>query len=176
MSWTWEVFNDVSKGYYHDISNDDFRVSLYRPFTKQHMYFNRHFNNCVYQMPQIFPSNESDNVIICITGLGGKKGFSAIISNCIFDLNSMDAGAQCFPLYLYSKKQLSDDVERFDAITDDCLKLFNDFYSGANIIKKEDIFYYIYGLLHSEEYRFRYADNLTKELPRIPCVKNLMTF
>ena len=176
MSWTREVFNDVSKGYYHDISNDDFRVSLYRPFTKQHMYFNRHFNNCVYQMPQIFPSNESDNVIICITGLGGKKGFSAIISNCIFDLNSMDAGAQCFPLYLYSKKQLSDDVERFDAITDDCLKLFNDFYSGANIIKKEDIFYYIYGLLHSEEYRFRYADNLTKELPRIPCVKNLMTF
>lgn len=41
---------------------------------------------------------------------------------------------------------------------------------------KEDIFYYVYGLLHSEDYRSRFADNLTKELPRIPCVKKAKDF
>ncbi|MET3590404.1 putative helicase [Bartonella silvatica] len=38
------------------------------------------------------------------------------------------------------------------------------------------MFYYVYGLLHSEDYRARYADNLSKELPRIPCVKSADDF
>lgn len=46
----------------------------------------------------------------------------------------------------------------------------------AETITKEAIFYYIYGLLHSEDYKSRYADNLTKELPRIPCVKQASDF
>ena len=43
-------------------------------------------------------------------------------------------------------------------------------------ITKEDLFYYIYGLLHSPDYRSRYADNLGKELPRIPAVKMFADF
>lgn len=41
----------------------------------------------------------------------------------------------------------------------------------GDTITKEDLFYYIYGLLHSPDYRSRYYDNLSKELPRIPAVK-----
>ena len=50
------------------------------------------------------------------------------------------------------------------------LGTFKKFYPEEKI-SKEDVFYYIYGLLHSEDYRNRYANNLSKQLPRIPCVK-----
>ena len=99
-----------------------------------------------------------------------------------------DGGTQCFPLYLYdeptkSKSQASpglfpDEVSqrtRRDAITGDGLAHFQVAYPGENITK-EDIFYYIYGLLHSADYREAYADNLGKELPRIPCVKQASNF
>ncbi|MDM3354394.1 type ISP restriction/modification enzyme, partial [Citrobacter sp. Cb004] len=61
------------------------------------------------------------------------------------------------------------------AISDFGLDYFNDFYA-TNIISKEDIFYYVYGLLSSRDYLSRYADNLAKELPRIPRVKKLEDF
>ena len=68
---------------------------------------------------------------------------------------------------------------RRDAITDDGLAHFADYYASqtnGETISKEDLFYYIYGLLHSEDYRSRYADNLSKELPRIPRVKTYADF
>ena len=64
---------------------------------------------------------------------------------------------------------------RRDGITDAGLAHFAKAYP-TETITKEDVFYYIYGLLHSEDYKKRYADNLTKELPRIPCVKKVADF
>ncbi|EKN6067260.1 DEAD/DEAH box helicase [Yersinia enterocolitica] len=171
ISWTREVFNDVAKGYYRDINDEDFRHSLYRPFFKQCLYFNKSFNNCVYQMPQIFPTRMATNLVICLT-LSGTKGFSVLISDVIPDLHLI-GDAQCFPLYLY--KNINDDFERESGISDLGLKYFNDFYSSSSI-SKEDIFYYVYGLLHSDDYLSLYADNLVKDLPRIPCVKKIDDF
>nr|WP_280641651.1 type ISP restriction/modification enzyme [Bartonella tamiae] len=91
---------------------------------------------------------------------------------------------QCFPLYLYGQEQVEEglfasettlQLKRRDAITDEGLKHFHDAYQDTTITK-EDLLYYIYGLLHSEEYRSRFADNLMKELPRIPAVKKLDAF
>lgn len=65
--------------------------------------------------------------------------------------------------------------QRRDAITDEGLAHFQAAYPGETI-SKEDLFYYVYGLLHSPDYRERYADNLSKELPRIPCVKTAADF
>ena len=102
----------------------------------------------------------------------------------------MEAGAQCFPLYLYeeapAKEQSAQNgffdtegteaaLKRRDAITNEGLQHFQEAYPGE-AISKEDIFYYVYGLLHSQTYRDRYADNLSKELPRIPRVKTAEGF
>lgn len=64
---------------------------------------------------------------------------------------------------------------RREAITDAGLAHFSSAYPGE-MISKEDVFYYVYGILHSPDYRERYADNLSKELPRIPRVRTAADF
>ena len=103
----------------------------------------------------------------------------------MIDLNAMEAGAQCFPLYLYEAKSSAastmdsmfassddpmDGYTRKDGITVEALRHFQQHYADATI-SREDIFYYIYGLLHSPDYRNKYADNLSKQLARIPCTQ-----
>jgi predicted helicase len=197
ISWTREVYADVGKGHARAFEPTGITHGLYRPFTKQWIYFNKHFNNCVYQMPRIFPDAATKNLVICVSGMGFKDGVSALISNAVPDLQIQFNG-QCFPLYLYESAEDSAEIDfdgtgdmfaskadkpaagkgdytRKDAITDSGLKHFSDAYPGEKI-SKEDLFYYVYGLLHSPDYRERYADNLSKELPRIPAVKTAKDF
>ena len=43
-------------------------------------------------------------------------------------------------------------------------------------VEKIDIFYYVYGFLHLESYRKKFANNLKNELPKIPLVEDYATF
>lgn len=189
ISWTRSLKQELAKDRKFSFENNSLVQSLYRPFTKQWIYFNRRFNEMVYQMPRIFPVAGVENLVIMTTA-NGSKSFSLTISKFLPDLNSMEAGAQCFPLYLYdeeikSENDGTDDMfsehvaetkhTRRDAITDEGLSHFQEAYPGE-IINKQDLFYYAYGLLHSQDYRERYADNLTRELPRIPRVKTAADF
>ena len=159
---------------------DEGRIApaMYRPFTRHWLYFSRRLNERVSQMPQIFPHMEAENRLICVPGIGSQIGFSALMIDAIPNLHTMDTG-QCFSLYLYDKLDSDDSLfgqssdvadphnyTRRDAITDDALAKFRTAY-GKNV-SKHDIFHYIYGLLHVPGYRQRFANNLTKELPRIP--------
>ena len=196
ISWTRALKGDVGKNKTAQFDKQNIVPSLYRPFTKQWLYFNRQFNEMVYQMPRIFPDATVENRVICLTG---RQNFSVLMTDIIPDLH-MIGDAQCFPLYLYEpavfsekmgttpQAEMFDDTlekglfdenhsvyTRKDAITDNGLAHFRNAYPGETI-SKEDIFYYVYGLLHSKDYRTRYADNLTKELPRILCVKTAEAF
>ena len=225
ISWTRALKWDLEKQREFKTAPEKIVTSLYRPFTKTALYFDRNFNEMVYQMPRIFPDSMAKNRTICVNGKGTKTGFTALMTNVIIDLNALNAGAQCFPLKLYeamSPETTQDDgtiddsvffrgqelglfdeeTQRFenepdkeiittesgvysvkDGITSAGLAHFADFYAVQRVaqgecqhISKEDVFYYIYGLLHSEDYKTRYADNLTKELPRIPRVKKYADF
>jgi len=200
ISWGRALKNDLSRFVKHLFNKNSITQVTYRPFTKQWMYFNKYFNNMVYQMPRIFPDATAKNRVICVTGLGTPKAFSIIITNVLPDIQ-LQANGQCFPLKLYEKNSAQDesiksddkhddlfesdqpsqltitDAEYIvkDGITDEGLAHFQLAYP-TEAINKEDVFYYIYGLLHSEDYKKRYADNLSKELPRIPCVKKASDF
>jgi len=184
ISWTGNLKHRFEKGEQLVIQKSNSTRSLYRPFSKQHLYYSRDLNERVYQMPQVFPDDTAVNFVICIQGLGESKGFSSLISNLIPNFHFI-AGSQCFPLYLYRKSEESggdlfgeateNGYTQKDGISNAGLAHFQKAYPGSTITK-EDLFYYIYGLLHSPEYRTRYADNLTKELPRIPAVKKATDF
>lgn len=145
----------------------------------------------VYQMPRLFPTPESENILIGVPGSETRGGFSISIANCVPSLHAADmVGSQYFPLYLYEESGTDEEdtlfakgsapsTTRRDAITDAGLAHFQAAYSATGegeTLTKEDLFYYIYGLLHSPEYRSRYADNLSMELPRIPAVKPFADF
>lgn len=194
MSWTREVKQDLGRHTNREFLPRGIVSSTYRPFTKCWMYFNQHFNNCVYQMPRIFSDASSENLVITVNQNWTGTGQIALITNALPDLHS-NGDAQCFPLYLYEdakeaattsslKAQQHFDIpavkaqsgrQRRDALTNRGLAHFQAAYPGEKI-DKEDIFYYVYGLLHSEEYLAKYADNLSKEIPRIPCIKNAADF
>lgn len=186
ISWTRALKQELVKNNTFEYQTGCLTPSLYRPFFKQWLYFNRTFNEMVLQMPKIFPQPEVENIVICIAGIGARAGFSTLVADRLPSLDTIEKG-QCFPLYLYDKEaqtaSATDDLfptssaglKRRDAITDAGLTHFHKAYPGVTI-SKEDVFYYVYGLLHSPDYRERFADNLDKELPRIPCVKTAADF
>lgn len=182
ISWTRSLKADLRKGKNLEVGDGQFVPCLYRPFTKQWQFYSRRFNEMVYQMPQIFPNKELPNRVIAVTGIGSRNGLTALMADYLVGLNVLEAGAQCFPLYLYEPDRPEDTLSllsdtdsangylRCDAIADIGLNHFRNAYLGEDITC-EDVFHYVYGLLHSEDYRTRYRNNLAKDLPRIPCVK-----
>ncbi len=200
ISWNRGLKNDLRRGVKHEFQNEALFIGLYRPFTKSPVYSSKYMNDMVYQMPRIFPNSKTENRVISLVGQGTPKAFSVIMSNVLTDIQ-LQANGQCFPLKLYetsstdaldsaqsnnqdlfasptnkNKKVVNDSGFTIkDGITDAGLNHFQTAYSGETI-SKEDVFYYIYGLLHSEDYKNRYADNLSKELPRIPRVKKASDF
>ncbi|TBU71232.1 damage-inducible protein [Pseudomonas daroniae] len=293
ISWTRALKNDLSKGRNYPFKQDSLTPSLYRPFTKQWLYYDRRFNEMIYQMPRIFPNAVSENRIISIKQRNNNDSQFALMTDHIMELQS-DGGTQCFPMYLFEpasqrasepasqrasepasqrasepasqrasepasqrasepglcsvspsaqdrSSEKSHDLHhsngrpqrllgtddrypteparvgygsmlpdvslrrggsemrepttgdlfdtspaeqpqdkprqltRRDGITDEGLAHFQSAYPNESL-SKEDLFYYIYGLLHSPDYRERYADNLNKELPRIPRVKTARDF
>ena len=183
ISWTRNLRKACENGIISSVDHGIFVNSLYRPFFKQNVYFDSLLNSYLNQMPRIFPDAQAENLIIQINAKYNGDSNLALISNYLADLHC-NGDSQCFPLYLYDQEQAeeglfaSDDkpkLKRRDAITDAGLQHFQKAYQD-NTISKEDLFYYIYGLLHSEGYRTRFADNLMKQLPRIPAVKKLDDF
>lgn len=194
IAWTHNVKQELAKARNIHFDADSIVTSLYRPFCKQWLYYNRRLNERVYQMPQIFPNASSKNLVIMVKARW-RFGELALITDRPPGF-SPDGGEQCFPLYLYDEpeREAADSgpaqpalfgeasqasptsaPKRSDAITAEGLVHFQSAYP-AETIGREDIFYYVYGLLHSPDYRERFADNLDKELPRIPRVKTAADF
>jgi len=144
------------------------RNSLYRPYSKQSLYFDHLLNQRRYQQHYIFPQPtcENDNRALIVPANGARSPFWSLSSNVIPNLAfvSIDA-AQCFPLFAYSK----DGKERRDNITPKARTLFQIFYDDDGITRA-DIFHYVYALLHHPAYRTRFAENLKRDLPRIPFI------
>lgn len=184
ISWNRSLKWDLEKTKHSTLSQENQIVAAYRPFDRQHLYFDRQWNDMVYKMPMLYPHAGVQNRTICVSGVGSQKGFNIFMTDIMTDLQIVQNG-QCFPLYLYEEVQPSEGLfatedaptglTRRDAITDAGLAHFQAAYPGQKI-SKEGLFYYIYGLLHSPEYRTRFANNLAKQLPRIPAVKTFADF
>jgi len=185
IAWTRALKADLKRKKRLALSDGVPMRSTYRPFTKQWIFYGNRLNEMLYQTHKIYPDNVNSNRSIAVSGVGARSGFSAFMCDLMPNLHTIDT-AQHFPLKLYekiegekgdlfSKQTALNGYAQRDGITDYGLQHFQAAYPSAKIAK-EDIFYYVYGLLHSEEYRTRFADNLSKQLPRIPTVKQEADF
>lgn len=185
IKWDSALYADMKNEKKLTVDNSCFIQAIYRPYFKQNLYFNKDLNWSRCLQPLFFPNSQYYNLVICINGTGTNKEFCTLISDCVFDRQTL-ANNQCFPLYWYEENKnpqasLFDDAEanryiRRDGITDWILKEIRNRFGETKAITKEHIFYYVYGLLHSKQYRERFADDLKKSLPRIPIVDNVQDF
>ncbi len=172
ISWSSGLKQKLKGGKIAEFSDAKLRHSLYRPFTKTHLFFDRILNHRVFVFPSIFPTTETEteNRVICVSGIGAKKSFHALVSDIIPSLDFLEK-TQCFPFYTYNE----DGTNRQENITDWALAEFRDHYNDDSI-SKWDIFHYNYALLHHPAYREKYERNLKRDLPHIPFAKDFWGF
>ncbi|MEK6323663.1 MAG: type ISP restriction/modification enzyme [Acidobacteriota bacterium] len=175
LKWSESLKRKLKAGTAFVFRPDKARVSHYRPFTKNYIYYAPHLNDRPGLFSRVFPAtiNASENCAICVSDIGSRSHWSALITDTVPDLHlcaSTDA-FQCFSLYTYNE----DGTNRKENITDWALQKFRSHYDDSSITKG-DIFHYVYALLHHPTYRERYAANLKRELPRIPLAPDFRAF
>lgn len=172
LKWTDRLKEALQKQQMLKFEERKVRLSIYRPFCKKLLYFDHLLNQRRYQQHHIFPtiSSEGENVVICVAGVGDRKGFGCLATNIIPTLDLAFEKAQSFPYYTYAE----DGSSRRENITDWALAQFQAKYGQE--VSKWDIFHYVYALLHHPEYRERYAENLKRDLPRIPLLAGKSEF
>jgi len=155
------------------------RSSTYRPFEKKHVAFSKELNERTGRLNDIFPVDGTPNLGFFLPAPGNSAPpFMCLATDSIVDLGGAGISAvQLFARYAYIdtvSETLFDGPQKRDNITDWALTVYQSVYGDR--VTKDDIFYYIYGVLHSPEYRKRYASDLKKQLPRIPQVASLGQF
>ena len=175
IKWDLRLRQHLQRGKLIEYMENKVRTSLYRPFTKSNLFFDRVLNNSIYLFPYFFPTPKTngENQVIIVSDHGFRSGFSTLMTNLTPDLHTLAAsdGFQCFPFYTYNE----DGTNRQENITDWALAKFRTHY-GDDTITKWDIFHYNYGLLHHPTYREKYEMNLKRDLPHIPFAEDFWGF
>jgi predicted helicase len=120
----------------------------------------------VYQLPKAFRGPDSENLLIAVSNQGARSPFSVLMTSHLPDLNVWIDPTPCFPLYLYDGEPTSEGVpnlfgdsgdhvpDRRYNVTDHALATYK---ALDPAIDREDIFFYVYGILHSPDYRTVFA-------------------
>ncbi len=179
IHWNIPNLQDLTRNKASEFMPERLRQAIYRPFCKQWLYFDKQWNNSRYHQPRIFPKPDMPNRALCVSGVGARKEFSALMVDTVPDLYFLDAN-QCFPRYRYEPVEGElygggRQWQQVDNIPAETVSRFREHY-GDQEIDGDAIFHYVYGLLHSPEYKRRFAADLKKMLPRIPYAKTAADF
>ena len=174
IKWSRGLKLDLKRGKIAEYAEHKARNSLYRPFTKSNLFFDRIMNDQVYSLPSIFPTpeTETENRVIIVPSVGGRADYWCCCTNIIPCLSVISTDVnQCFPFYIYDE----DGTNRRENITDWALAQFRTHYRD-DTVGKWDIFHYVYALLHHPDYRERYQVNLKRDLPHLPYTPDFWGF
>ena len=185
LKWDLNLQNNLERKKRGEFEESYIRKVMYRPFVAMNCYADYTFINSKYQQDRIFPDSSSENRVICATGIGSTKVFSAFMTDTLPDLELISKG-QCFPRWRYPQPVDAPNTTnefqgfnkipgRIDNISDTALRTFRDHYGDA-AITKDNIFDYIYGILHAPSYRKQFANDLSRMIPRIPYAPDFRAF
>jgi predicted helicase len=182
ISWVQNLIKDFENGKLAAFDESEVVLARYRPFQKMWLYKQRQMIWSPYRTAAVFPNGKT-NLGIHLTGPGAVVDFSCLVTANIPSFDAMEKG-NCYPLYFYREQKESKTDEtlfgieiedsRIDGISDWALKTFRGKY-GTNI-SKDDIFYYVYGVLSSPEFIKRYRTELRKDSPRVPLLKEFKRY
>ena len=185
FSWSRATLNDVIRSKKYSFEAGSIVPACYRPFSTTNLFFYRPLNEMMYQTEKMFPTTSHKNQVICLAGTSGTKSFSCIITDRIPDLHFC-GDTQCFPLYWYEEIDIScgqfvlpgleqrGQYIRHDGVSDFIQREFEKVLGTG--IPKDDIFYWVYGALHSPRYRTAFEADLKKQLPRLPLPEDRPTY
>ena len=159
IKWTSELESHLMKGDPVDFATASVTRAMYRPFVVKHCYYAPIVTHRRYQMPQIFPHQRTDGNPT-INFAARHRPFYTLASDKLMDLHFVGDN-QCLPLYRYTV-----DGERINNITEWGLRQFSEHY-GDDEISAEDVFAYVYAMLHDPAYRQQYEVDLRREFPRV---------
>ena len=185
VKWESSLKNNLRRKRKTNFKENYIRKTAYRPFIATNCYADYTFIQSKYQMDRIFPYTSSENRVICVSGIGSKKVFSAFMTNILPDVQLIFNG-QCFPRWQYPRPVDTSNTanefqgfgkapDRIDNISDTALSAFREHYND-DAITKDDIFDYIYGVLHAPSYSEQFENDLSKMIPRIPYAPDFRTF
>lgn len=161
IKWSRDLKLDLTRQNYAAFDLSKVRPALYRPFVQRTLFLDRILNEEVYQHHRIFPETESANRLIWLK-VGSDWPMFALAADCMVDLLPQ-GGSQCFPFLTYP----TPDSPPAPNITESALSRSRQHYS-RQAISREDIFHYVYAILHHPGYRERYAENLEEGTPPHP--------
>ena len=172
IKWSRDLKSDLKRKRYAKFQPDKIRRAIYRPFTVKNYFLDPILSQDIFLLPRFFPTptSETENALICVAGLGNRKGFGCLAVNAIPNMDLAFEKIQCFPYYTYAE----DGSNRHENITDWALSHFQAKYGSE--VTRWDIFHYVYAILHHPQYRERYAENLKRDLPHIPLLHRKEAF
>ncbi len=183
FSWTRKTLRLAKNGI--PLTHDAERVvpSAYRPFSRLNAYFAKNANEEVYQQERIYPAADSDNIGIAVSEKDKSQPLSCIMTDILPNLSTLGTTSQYLPRYRFtsgngdSLQQMDGaaELERVSNINPAALAQFREHYGAADI-SEDDLFYYVYGVLHSPQYRETFADDLSKVAARIPMAATVADF
>lgn len=165
IKWDRELTRFAKNKTIKEFSNENILKCVYRPYTCKYLYFDRHFNKVNGQWFNMYQKADSENKYITFQSFGSNRPFNCLVTGGLAEVHLTGAN-QCLPLYSYDKSG-----NRVENITDWGLEQFQAHYQDREITKQE-IFHYVYAVLHNPQYREKYQQNLKRNFPRIPFYKN----
>jgi len=185
ISWSTVLRNLFERGRPVGLEAGRLRPTMYRPFQPQTVFQSPSLNHSSYRLSRIFPDDEISNWGFYANVGGTAYGFCVLALDRIPDLNFFGQGGKFFSRYTYEDRAADDSLfaalddgdgpyRRIDNVTDEILMDYQKTFGTE--ATKDDIFFYVYGILHSPDYREQFAADLKKMLPRIPKVKDFAAF
>ena len=178
INWNDGDYNRMANGQLYELREDMIRSSLYRPFFKQRVVFDRTLIQRTYRLPSFYPTPESENIGINAQILGGAT-FSCLASTSLIDLHLVGDVAH-YARWRYedvpSAPALLDGLPsgRVSNLNSQAVARFRT--ELGNDLTDDDVFFYVYGILHSPDFRRTFESSLKKEKPRIPFVTSRALF
>lgn len=159
IKWSAGLDNQFKKGTKLNFEPQSMRLEMYRPFTKKWLMYDR---NIVERPGKYYELWGKDNQVIVTTGRSTNKPFATIVISVLPDIQLMMNGQGFMRFDHSSKNELLPDSDNI-----------NNHFANKLGLSADEAFAYAYALLNSADYQQRYANDLRKDLARIPIIKNV---